>query len=500
MTIAASLLTLSAFFPPASGEGILCMKDGRVLDGIRMQREQDGVLVLFQNGEVRIPDELILDALVEGDSTYVPRTDEEKAKYETGLVYYEGKWLTLEKRSRQIEKDLAERKTQIEEMEEYKLWRNRRIEKTRNFEFEYTVPQHIYEHYRDLMEAYFTEFRKTWKIHKPKNGKLKVCFYRSREDFNQTSGAGGGVIGYFRFVEPYELNIFYERTDPLLSEQVMFHEANHYLQKLIDEDFKMPHFPGESLAEYYGAGRFDDRTGKLEIGLILEGRLTEVQSDIDKGEMMDLKEMILADRDYRHYTWGWTLVHFLMSDSSTAKKFVKFVMGLAHSNAVDREKGYSGLDAVSPQAVYEAFCKFLGLRNDEDVLELQVKWHAYVQEQLALVTPRGLEKAAMSAIRQYPPRPIRAKRLFSEAIAAGSTNPVAYHKYADLIAKEGDYGTAMNLWKQALQWDPLNASIYASMGRTASQQGHHKEGKRLVALAQEIEPDVKDDVWGLSDF
>ncbi len=68
-----------------------------------------------------------------------------------------------------------------------------------------------------------------------------------------------GVLGYFKYIRPYDLNIYYERLDPAQSEDTMFHEANHYLQQLIDVRFSMPHFPGESLAEYYGASSWDPR-------------------------------------------------------------------------------------------------------------------------------------------------------------------------------------------------------------------------------------------------
>ena len=108
------------------------------------------------------------------------------------------------------------------------------------------------------MEAYFKAFAKDWKVRQPKDlGRLKVCFYIDRDDFMQIGGVSGGVLAYFRFVKPLELNFFYDRLDPALTEQVMYHEANHYLQYLLNPEFNMPHFPGEALAEYYGASVYD---------------------------------------------------------------------------------------------------------------------------------------------------------------------------------------------------------------------------------------------------
>jgi hypothetical protein len=73
----------------------------------------------------------------------------------------------------------------------------------------------------------------------------------------------------------------------------MFHESNHYLQSLVDPAFWIPHFPGESLAEYYGASSWDPVKKKLTVGLIQEERLCEIQSDIDAGEGMDLVRLRL---------------------------------------------------------------------------------------------------------------------------------------------------------------------------------------------------------------
>ena len=500
MWTAGALLSL-CLSTTALEEGVLCLKDGRIFEGLKMRREGDSVVVDFENGEVAVPSHLIQDALVGGESTYVPTTEEEKAKWEQGLVPFEGKWVKESKRRRELEKRVEELRERVEEMQSYRKWRSRRTEKTKHFEFEYTVPQHIYEYYRDLMEEYFSAFAKDWKIKMPKDGRLKVCFYRNREDFNQISGAGGGVVGYFRYVKPWELNIFYERTDPQFTENVLFHEANHYLQKLIDPEFKMPHFPGESIAEYYGGASYDPDKGKVTYGLILEGRLTEVQTDIAAGTFMGLKEMILSERDYKHYTWGWTLVHYLMNQSQYEKKFVKFAMALAKGSDVDRRREGFNLNHVQPAEIWKAFQRYMGLKNDEDVAEMQREWHDYVQNQMQLVSTRGLEKAAMAAARQYPPRPLRAKRLFSEAIAQGTENPLTYHKYAELLVRhDKKYDEALALWTKAVNLDPLNATYYASMGRTLAQKGQSKEGKRLVALAREIEPDVDDDVWGIINF
>ncbi len=469
-------------------EDVLCLKDGRIYEELKLERVEGGVKAKFTNGDIFVPDRLILESIVAGDVQFQPETDEEKAMVEKGLVLYEGEWIKANKRDRLMKKRLDGRRQAILDMKEHSLWRNRYKEKTAHFQWEYTIPNHIFEEYRDLMEVYFTDFAKKWKI--PGGASpLVVCFYHDRDAFHQIGGIKGGVIGYFRYVEPWELNIFYDRTDPALTEDVMFHEANHYLQKLIDVQFKYPHFPGESLAEYYGASSYDPKKKKLEVGLIQEGRLIEIQTDISGGEMMSLEKLIRADRMYEHYTWGWALAHFLMSDKKYEKKFTLFFKGLAHDRKIKRVDHGGGLSSVEPDEVWKAFRRYLSLTSDADVKELEEKWHAYIQEKLQLVTSSGYEKAAFAASSTYPPRPIKAKRLFQEAIEKGSKNSLTYHRFAEMLYGEGDTEKALELWNQAIALDPLNAAFYAAKGKALGRKGQKEEGKKLVALAQELDPE-----------
>ncbi len=474
----------------AAQDDVLVLKDGRVFADLSMERTADGVTIHFENGDVAVPDRMILDALISGTSGFVPQTPEEKEKFEKGFVPYEGRWVTPKRRGEMIEKRIKEQRAQIEEMLAHREWMNKYEEESKNFNFQFTVPKHIFEGYRDAMEAYFTIFAKDWKVKRPRGqDKLNVCFYGSKREFHRTGGVGGGVIGYFRFVPPYDLNIYYDRLDPAETEDVMFHEANHYLQKLVDVDFKVPHFPGESLAEFYGASAWDPKKKKLTTGLIQEGRLTEIQNDIAGGEMIGLRELIV-DRNYEHYTWGWSLVHFLMNHKKHEKSFQKFFIGLAKGKDVKREQFSFGLKTVRPEEIWNAFKKYHGLRSDEDVEKLEKEWHEYVQNQLKLISPRGLEKAAASAMRTG--RDIRARRLFEEAIEAGSENPLTFHKYAGLLKEKGESSKAIENWKKAIELDPLSGSFYYALGRATKDD---EEGERLKALGLEIDPEAASEWW-----
>ena len=465
---------------------VILLKDGRIIEGRPMERQSGGIKVKFENGEVLVPDKMIQESILEKAPPYEPKTDEEREKMAKGLVLFEGKWVKPKRRAAIIAKRMAERREMIEEIREHSVWRNRYKEKTKHFEFEHTLPPHIFAYYRDLMEAYYKEFAKRWKLRQPKDlGRLKVCFYTNIEDFHQIGGVSGGVQGYFRFVEPLELNFYYNRLDPNFTEQVMYHEVSHYCQKLLNPKFSMPHFPSESVAEY-STGKFDPRTKKLKVGQILEGRLTEIQNDIAAGEMMGLRKLV-SNKMYEHYNWGWSLAHFLMNDDRYKKKFNKFVMNLARGKNVPRISRSGGLTTMKQEQVWELFKKALGLKNADAVNTLEREWHEYVKTNLKLITSTGLAKAANAA--KNTNRPIRAKRLFKEAIKAGTTSPMVYFRYADLLMSDGKHDAAVEQLRKAVELDPLAGSFYAALARALKRTGEKDEAKRLLNLARELDPD-----------
>ena len=72
-----------------------------------------------------------------------------------------------------------------------------------------------------------------------------------------------------------------------------------------------------------------------------------------------------------------------------------------HGITVEEEWGGLGLGylehVVAQEEVARAFMDYLGLKDDEALKQLEKEWHAYIQEKLTLVTPRGKEAAATSA-------------------------------------------------------------------------------------------------------
>ena len=496
-----SVLVCVATISLAAADDILCLKDGRVIEGLKadpkpgeakgpkMERNADGILLTYEHGTVLVPTALIQDAILATDTPPTPTSDEEKQMSEKGMVRFDGKWITPKRREELLAKRLVDKHKELEQVAGRHEWRNHATQETAHFKFEYTVPDYVFEEFRDTMEAYFDEFARAWKLAPPKKeDKLPVCLHADEAAFHQVSGAGYGILGYFKFVRPWDLNIFYERMNPAFSKEVMFHESNHYLQQLLDLHFAMPHFPGESLAEYYGSSEWDPVKKKLNVGLILEGRLCEVQQDITRGEMMELERLVKGERMYEHYTWGWTLVHFLMNDKRYQAKFQNFVFALVRGKTVKREDmGVQGLKTVKGEEVLRTFMTELGLKDSAALKKLEGEWHEYVKA-LKPASLHGFEEAGMSAAQTG--RPIRATRLLKEAIDAGSKSALVFHRYAGVLLGKGKRDEAIAAWKKAIEIDPLNGEFYASLGNAMKRgkKGDEKdaEAERLIALGKDL--------------
>ena len=65
---------------------LIQLKDGRVMDGVKMERKDEFIVLHFENGDVEVPMAMVEDYAIEGEPPPAATTDEEKAKREAGLV------------------------------------------------------------------------------------------------------------------------------------------------------------------------------------------------------------------------------------------------------------------------------------------------------------------------------------------------------------------------------------------------------------------------------
>jgi tetratricopeptide (TPR) repeat protein len=267
----------------------------------------------------------------------------------------------------------------------------------------------------------------------------------------------------------------------------MFHEANHYLTDLVDEKFQYPHWLNEGMAEYYGASRWDPATGRMTVGHVQDGRLIEVRQEIEAGGRKRLEDLVSSEaRDYDHYYWGWSFVHFMMESPKYQKRFKQFFLDLARARDVKRQPSSFGFREVSGLECLDVFKKRLGLK-DADLQTLEREWWAHI-EALEPDGVRGLELAGQAAYRQGRAM-FRAPRLLKAAIDGGSQDLTTHLLYARcLLMRSETWEQALAVALRATQIDPLEPDAWATLGFCLHRMDRKEEGQRYVALAREMNP------------
>ena len=91
--VLAALVAAVSATATASGADILLLKDGRFVEGRKMEQKEGHVAVHFPSGVVQVRDEIVDQVVFEGGAAFVPRTEEEKEKFAKGLVPWEGRWV-----------------------------------------------------------------------------------------------------------------------------------------------------------------------------------------------------------------------------------------------------------------------------------------------------------------------------------------------------------------------------------------------------------------------
>src|SRR5205085_1196980 len=133
----------------------------------------------------------------------------------------------------------------------------------------------------------------------------------------------------------------------------------------------------------YGGSVWDPVKKTMTVGGVQEGRLTEIQADIAKGEKKPLDKFLRNQLEYDDYTWGWSFVHFMMQTPKYATKFRKFYVALPTAKDIVRSADRWGGQTVEGEALYGAFKKYMGI---EDVRTLQDEWYQYIDTKLKATT------------------------------------------------------------------------------------------------------------------
>jgi hypothetical protein len=468
----------------------LALVDGRFVHAESITAEKEGYRIRYENGEIVVPLSLVSDYFKEApDGAFEPRTPEEKAKAERGLVPWDGRWVSRQYRDRKVEQQREERKKRIEQMEARRLWRNHAVVKSRRWEFHHTLPDDVFDDLKFQFDAFFEFYTKYWRIRPPaKFGKPTINLYHSREYFHQVSGAPAGVAGYYS-PRDRDLHFYFDREHRDFSVDVMFHETSHLLTHMIAPDVRYPTWLNEGMAEVFGAASYDPEKQGLSIGRVQSGRLAVLQSQIEDDGWMQLETLLRAPSiSALGYAWAWSFCHFCITSPKYEKGFRKYFLAIGRSSHIERRYAMPGMKTVDTDESIEALCRYLKVK---DLKDLQAEWYAWLKD---LLKRADLDYHQAGFIMDLHGEKRKAREFFKKAIDAGSKNAYDYYMYARLQYARGKVGVAYKRCKEALALDPLHPRALALLGLCTYEKEDQDEGMRLVRLARELAPD-DEKVW-----
>jgi hypothetical protein len=468
---------------------ILSLKDGRFVDGRKIEKAGGGFFVHFDNGKVFVPEGLVADYYQEAQGEFVPRSEEEKEKSEQGFVPWRGRWVRKSYRERTLQKEKERRLRIVQQQKERQLWRNHATVKTKNFVYKHTLPDEIFNELKELFEAYYAYFTKFWKVRPSYGyGKATIHIYHDDEYYYQRSGAPRGAVGYYNLLDR-ELHFYYDRRRHRFTVDVMFHEGNHMLVHMIDEKIFYPWWISEGMAEYFGASRWDPVKKEMSTGHLQSARLAVLQYEIENDRWLELSKLLNANRmGATEYAWTWSFCHFLMQSDRYGKGFKKYFIALGKSASVSRKPiglVYKGIEPDEAIATLKKYIKF------KSIEALQEEWYTYIKENLTR-RMKDLDYGQAGWIMKLYGQSDKARKLFWKAIKNGSRRAADHYGYAELrYLKKPEL--ALKHAGLATRFDPLFARAWALQG-LLTVDDDPEEGMRLLALAGEIDPD-DNQIW-----
>jgi len=481
---AAGFVLLLAGLAAADG---LALKDGRFVEDRPIEKTDEGYVVEFEHGKVTVPGSMVLYYLKAGEpEEFVPLTELEKRKFEKGYLPWKGRWVLKTAWKRYWQKELEARKKRMEQIKERRKWVNHATVETRRFIFKHTLPDDVFEEFKDLFETYYEYFTKFWRFRpNSKFGKVTINIYHNRGKFEQVSGAPGGVIGYYM---PHErdLNFYYDRENHRFTIDVMFHEGNHMLTHMINEKMWYPWWIGEGMAEYFGASEWDPEEKSMELGRVQSGRLAVLHAQIRDEKMLRLEHLLEADKmGAVEYAWAWSFCHFLLHTPKYERKFKKYFMAIGRDKSLRRVPRFLNIRQLHPEEQVESFKKYLRIRDLED---LQKEWYTYIENELSL-DRQELDWGLAGYMMDIYGENAKARKFFKKAIDEGSKEAYVHYGYAKLKLQQGMETIAAKYARKAVELDPLHARAWSVLGASLHREGDKAEGLRILELAAEMAPD-----------
>lgn len=534
-----SLALVCAIAPLASADRLIT-KDGRVLACKKARPEGSGYKVVFESGEILVPDKALVQSVeVEGDmSDYVPANDDEKQKLADGYVKYQGKWMLKSAFENELRKNYEKSKKRLEDLAAHAKFEDGWVKETAHFRFKSNTSPELLNYYCELLEAYWDLQDQRIGINPTptmKRTKMQVNVFRSDDDFQENApwGPEGGSPSVLGFFSPGDqsLNFFHNYQDPAQSTWVALHECTHLLTFLIDQDYIAQIWLNEGVADYFGSSKVErDKKGKLVIlpGEIQLDRVLTVQQAIKAGSTstgggapgekprskanagrpdIKLEDLFKISRENYtgfEYAHGWSFVYFLnnFENHKYQKSFDKFFKGLytLESGIPFEIVNYATKTGtgkrVTPENIRAYLLKKLGLK---DTVQLEKDWKKFIAE-IPILGPEARFKRGLQNF--YRGDLDQALEDLDAAIEGNCPDARAWWARGQArvfkARKKESYEEGVKDLEHAVAMDPLNASyryVYSRMLAGSNGHGGKDEdiddppAKTQAGLASELEPD-----------
>ena len=520
---ALALLVVPALLADSALADRVVTEDGRVLRPKKARKEGDGYRLIFEHGEIVLPDDQGIKAVeIEGDmSDYVPKNEDEKKKLEEGYIRYDGKWWSKPAYEAQLAKEHEESRERADYLAQHSNWHDCWVEETRHFIIKTNTSPELLEYYGKLLEAYYDLMDDRVGIDPTlsyRRKKMTVNIYKSQGEFYEYSaaGVGPGVLGYFWSYDD-TLNFYHDYQEPSLSDWVALHECTHLLTFLIEQQYVPQIWLNEAVADYFGSAEITvDGKGRIEIepGQLQTDRVLTVQNAIKEGNDIALKDLFFIDRNSFHgfeYAHAWSFVYFLneYDGGEYRKGFQKFFRDLyTLRKGIEYEivnaGGLTGTGKqVKPEDIRDLLLEKIRVK---DLDELEEQWKEFVAaipiESVAARLKRGIRACRMGKFDEAAPD-------LDAAIEGGTTDPRAYAYRGQARAFTGNRSGARADLEKAIELDPLNAayryqlSVLMTGGASTYSGGggfsvsfdsegekiEDPEAKAMAGLAHELAPD-----------
>lgn len=483
----------------------LVTADGRILTVRKARKLSDGnYQLVFEHGEIICPERFVKSVEIEGDmSDYTPQNEDEKKKLEQGFVRYRGKWMSTAAYQAELNRETEERRAYVDDLAGHSEFYNAYEKETRHFVVRTNTSRDLLDYYATLLEAYYDLMDKRVGINPTptlSRTKMRVNIYKNRDDWerNNEAGLGGGVVGYFSFLDE-SLNFFHDYNDPSFTEWVALHECTHLLTYLIDPQ-SWPKasaiWMNEGIADFFGSseirkdakGRIEIIPGKLQIDRVLTVQQAIKETELARARAHQSEAESRAARGYIpledlfmtnpnsfeafEYAHAWSFVYFLNNSTKQYeqgfkrffKDFFTTPKGVPYTwEPFPNKAGTAKI--IPPEAVRELLLEALKVT---DVGKLENEWLSFISS-IKIDGPDALFKRAYTVLQRGEKEHFeQALKDIEAAIAAGFDDARAHWARGLLRAYRAKNGVqaGLNDLRLATELSPLDPTFRFSLAQS----------------------------------